>query len=150
MRQKTINNKLVMLTASEGCVLRRKGGDPHSEIRNATVSTADLDNWEEVHVADIPPYTQAEYNAKVEELIRGRYSASDEFAIQGKMINAMLPQPAMLADEDAVLFNAEKAIAEYTEYNTYAEQCKAEAPERIAQDKARQEAQQAAQLSVEP
>lgn len=129
-------------------ILHQIGSDNYTEIRHATVK--DSESYEEIAVADIPPYTQGEYTAKVEELIRMRYSASDEFAIQRKMINALLPQPAMLADEDAGQFNAEKAIAEYTEYNAYAEQCKAEAPERIAQDKARQEAEQAAQLSVEP
>lgn len=136
MRQKTINNNLIMLTASEGCVLRRKGGDPHSEIRNATVTIADLDNWEDVPVADIPPYTKAEYDAKVAELVRSRYSESEEFALQRKMLNAMLPQPATLSDDsDTEPFNAEKAMAEYTEYNTYVEQCKLSAPAAIAEDK---------------
>ena len=142
MRQKTINNKLVMLTASEGCVLRRKGGDPHSEIRNATVTTADLDNWEEVPEADIPPYTKAEYDAKVAELVRSRYSESEEFALQRKMLNAMLPQPAALSDDgDTEPFDAEKAMTEYAQYNAYVEQCKLSAPAAIAEDKARQEAE---------
>lgn len=140
MRQKTINNKLVMLTASEGCVLRRKGGDPHSEIRNVAVTTADLDNWEEVPVADIPPYTKAEYDAKVAELVRSRYSESEEFALQRKMLNAMLPQP-LSEDGDTEPFDAEKAMAEYAQYNTYVEQCKTNAPRAIAEDKARREAE---------
>lgn len=133
MKQKTINNKLVMLTASEGHVLRRKGGDLHSDIRNATVTTADLDNWEEIPEADIPPYTKAEYDAKVAEMVRQRYSESEEFAIQRKVINSMLSPMTLSAD------SAEKIMSEYAEYNNYVEQCKLDAPKTIAEEKARQE-----------
>lgn len=133
MKQKTINNKLVMLTASEDHVLRRKGGDPHSDIRNVTVTTADLDNWEEIPEADIPPYTKAEYDAKVAEMVRQRYSESEEFAIQRKVINSMLSPMTLSAD------SAEKVMSEYAEYNNYVEQCKLDAPTAIAEEEARQE-----------
>lgn len=140
--QKTYRENINMwaLDTDADHILHRIGSKDYSEIRHTIVK--DPEEWEEIAVADIPPYTEAEYKAKVEELIRERYSASDEFAIQRKMLNAMLPQLAILSDEDAGQFNAEKAIAEYTEYNAYAEQCKADAPDAIAEDKARREAEQ--------
>ena len=123
------------LATDESHVLRRKGSDDGSDIRR--VSTKHPDDWEEVPVGDIPAYTRNEYETKVDELIRRRYSASEEFAIQRKMLNALMPQTAALdGDAEAATFDADKAIAEYAEYNAYAEQCKAEAPAAIAEYKA--------------
>lgn len=142
--EKTYKPKLNMwsLVASPGHVLHRIGSDDYS-IRRTMVMPEDVDLYEEVAVADIPPYTEAEYAAKVSELVHERYSLDDEAAIMRKMLNAMLPQPAALADGEP--FDSEKALAEYAEYNAYAEQCKAAAPAAIAEDKARQEAEMAAE-----
>ena len=90
MTTKHLTSGLVMLFASEGCVLRKKGSDPHSDLRQATVRATDLSDWEEVPVEDVPAYTKAEYDAKVSEMVRGRYSADEEFALQRKMIDALL------------------------------------------------------------
>lgn len=119
-------------------ILHRIGSDDYTAIRHTMVK--DPEAWEELAVADIPPYTKAEYDAKVNELVRLRYSESEEFAIQRKMLNAILPQPAVLSEDVIVeVDDAEKAIEEYAEYNVYVEQCKLDAPEAIAEDKARRE-----------
>ena len=120
------------LVATEGLVLHRIGSDDYS--RMATVKPEDIDLYEEVALADVPPYTKAEYDAKVAEMVRRRYSASEEFAIQRKVINSLLSPMTLSAD------TAEKTMAEYADYNNYVQQCKADAPAAIAEDKTRQEA----------
>lgn len=72
-------------------------------------------------VAEIPVYTKAEYDEKVAELVRTRYTASEEFAIQRKMINATI-EPSLISEGDA-----RAAIAEFTHYNDFVEQCKRDA-----------------------
>ncbi|MEE0962571.1 MAG: hypothetical protein U0L54_08515 [Bacteroidales bacterium] len=60
-----------------------------------------VDNYEEVE--ELPRYTQSEYANKVDELIREKYTISDELAI---------------------LRQRESKPEEYEEYYTYAEECK--------------------------
>lgn len=126
MTTRHLTSGLVMLFASEGCVLRKKGSDPHSDIRQATVRATDLSDWEEVPVEDIPAYTKAEYDAKVSEMVRGRYSADEEFALQRKMIDALLNPAAMTLDDNGEP-STPGVIDEFNAYNTYVEQCKARA-----------------------
>lgn len=87
-------------------ILHRIGSDSYSHIRHADVPSADIDNWEEIAIADIPNYTQDDYKAKVVELIRHRYSIDEEIAI---------------------LRQRDTKPEEFAAYNTYAEECKAEA-----------------------
>jgi len=91
-------------------ILHRVGSDDYTPIRHTTAK--DPDAWEEIAVADIPPYNEAEYKAKVEELIRERYTASDEFAL----INNVMSGTA-----------TEKRRSEYADYQAYREECKARA-----------------------
>ena len=81
---------LVSLQAEEGYLLRRIGADPHTTITRTTVKADQLAQWEEVPAGQVPVYTKAEYDAKVSEMVRQRYSADEEFAIQRKLIGAML------------------------------------------------------------
>lgn len=67
------------------------------------------DNFEEV--ASVPTYTEAEYEAEVVRLIRERYDLNAELAI--------LRQRNTKADE-------------FAEYSAFAEACKAQAKERLA------------------
>lgn len=60
-------------------ILHRIGSDDYSEIRHAMVK--DPDEWEEIAVADIPPYTKSQYDAEVERLIAERYSHGKEIEI---------------------------------------------------------------------
>lgn len=79
------------------------------------------DTFEEVD--EIPRFTKAEYEAKVAELVRERYTADEEFALQRKRINSLLA-PAALSDD-----NAETLASEYEAYNAYVESCKVKAVE---------------------
>lgn len=113
--QKTYKPSINMwaLDADAGHILHRIGSKDYTEIRHTIVK--DHEEWEEIAVADIPPYTEAEYKAKVEELIRERYSASDEFAL----INNVMSEAT------------EKRQNEYAEYQTYREECKRRAKELL-------------------
>lgn len=123
------SNGLVELSTDNGYVLHRIGSEDYPPIRRIMTTTPG--DWEEVAVNDIPPYTKTEYDAKAAELVRKKYSADEEFALQRKMINATQPCPAALSEDAAA-----KAAREYAEYNAYVEQCKAEArrPELYRKD----------------
>lgn len=107
--KKTYNDKYNSYhldTDGDEFILHRIGSDSYSHIHHAVVPSADIDNWEEIAIADTPSYTQAKYKAKVVELIRQRYSIDDEAAI---------------------LRQRDTKPEEFAAYNTYAEECKAEA-----------------------
>lgn len=120
--EKTYKENLGMwqLDTDSGHILHRKGSDDHTEIRHTMVK--DPDAWEEIAVADIPPYTKAEYKAKIVELIRQRYDQDDE--------NGILRQRDTKPDE-------------FAEYDAYVEQCKAEARQSLAAAKVEQAAAEA-------
>lgn len=67
------------IEAEEGKVLRRKGSEEPSAIRQAMVT--DPEQWEEVDPADFPSQTKAEYDAEVERLIALRYSYGKEIEV---------------------------------------------------------------------
>lgn len=86
-----------------------------------------IDNFEEVD--EIPKYTKAEYEAKVAELIRQKYTQDEEFALQRKMINAtMLPSTL----DDSIV---ENIFSQYQEYNYFVEECKFKAKEELSNGK---------------
>ena len=120
--EKTYKEKLGMwqLDTDQGHILHKVGSDDHTEIRHAMVK--DPEAWEEIAVADIPPYTKAEYKAKIVELIRQRYDQDDE--------NGILRQRDTKPDE-------------FAEYDAYVEQCKAEARQSLAAAKVEQAAAEA-------
>ena len=64
-------------------ILHFKGSDNYNPIRKLT--TANPEDWEEIEIGDIPPYTNAEYAAKVSELIHSRYSLDDEIALYANL-----------------------------------------------------------------
>lgn len=83
--------------------------------RGIILKTDTVEDYEEVD--EIPVYTKDEYNDKVNELIRLKYSQAEENAIKRKMINAMFT-PNNLSEE-----RFEYIINEYTEFNNYVEEC---------------------------
>lgn len=104
-----------MLTATEG-LIHRIGSETY--VKSIVVDAADdLSQFEEV--SEAPAFFRAEYEEMVGELIRRRYSANDEFAIQRKAINAAF-SPSTISDDSSVM-------TEYAEYNSYVEECKVEA-----------------------
>ncbi len=108
------------LRAGAGKLLHRKGTDIYVP-RVLLTEGVDAGEWEEVEADTLPPYTRAEYEARVAALVRERYTEAEEFALQRKAINrATTPATATIEDADA-------AMAEYEAYNLYVEQCKARA-----------------------
>lgn len=148
MQKTTLSDGFVSLRAEEGYKLRKVNyTDPHSEIQQTNVPVEEVVLWEEVAVEDMPPYTKAQYDEKVAQLVRVRYSESEEFAIQRKMLNAMLnPQPMTASEGEECELETDKAVEEYNAYNAYVEQCKADAPQAIAEDIARQQEELALRL----
>ncbi|MBD5381951.1 hypothetical protein [Clavibacter sp.] len=101
--------------STEGKIIHRIGTDTYFKRGTAIISDS-VANYEEVD--EIPPYTKESYDKKVDELVRSRYSESEEFAIQRKAINAAFsPSTA----------SAESALSEYQAYNEFVEDCKQKA-----------------------
>lgn len=82
-------------------ILHRIDSDNYTENRRIIV--IDPDVWEEVAVADMPLYTQAEYKDKIVSLVREKYD---------------------LDDECAILRQRDVKPEEFEEYYAYVEQCK--------------------------
>ena len=107
---------LVEISTDAAHILHRIGSEDYTEVRRVTVRREDAGQWEEMPMGDIPPYTEAEYNSKVTELIRLRYSMDDEFAlINNVMANA-----------------TKKRQDEYAAYQEYRVECKARAKEILS------------------
>ncbi len=111
-----IENKQVFSTNDK--MVHRLGTESYF-IRGTVLTDDTVEMFEEVDV--VPAYTKAQYDAKVAELVRSRYSASEEFALQRKAINAAIMPATLTADV------AERVMDEYAAYNVYVEQCKEEA-----------------------
>lgn len=117
------------ITSTEGRIIHRLGTDIY--FRTATTIKGDTaDMFEEVD--EIPPYTKAERDAKIAQMVRDRYTASEESGIQRKMLNLMLnPQ---LLDEEGDSGDAMRYMEEFNAYNQFVEQCKAEAHDALLAD----------------
>ena len=97
-------------------ILHFKGSDNYNPIRKLT--TANHEDWEEIEIGDIPPYTNAQYAAKVSELIHQKYSLDDEIALY-----------ANLKDDPT-----EKRTNEFAEYLAFRKQCKEEAKKILIEE----------------
>ena len=104
--QKT--NGLWAVDTDKDHILHRIDSDDYGEIRHAMVSNPD--EWEEIAVTDIPPYTKAEYDAEVERLIALRYSHGKEIEVNRE--HDTKPE-------------------RFAEYLAYIEECKATAKENL-------------------
>lgn len=104
------------LTTDADHILHRKGSDSYNTIRKVTA--ANPEDWEEIAIEDIPPYTNAEYAAKVSELIHSRYSLDDEIALH-----------ANLEDDPT-----EKRTNEFAEYLAFRKQCKEDAKKLLTEE----------------
>jgi len=103
--------------STDGKVVHRIGTDTYFK-RGSVLPNDTAADFEEVDAA--PAYTKAEYEAKVAELVRERYTESEEFALQRKAINAAFSPATSDADGNS-------ALEEYAAYNTYVEECKSRA-----------------------
>lgn len=115
--------QMVDLSCTAEFILHRIGSEYYPEMRRTRVPATDADNWSEIAVADIPPYTRAQYRAKVVELIRERYDANKEFELQRQMLEAMLNPEAATLDETGEPTEPE-AVADFRRYNDYVKECK--------------------------
>ena len=97
-------------------ILHFKGSDNYNPIRKLT--TDNPEDWEEIAIEDIPPYTNAQYAAKVSELIHQKYSLDDEIALR-----------ANLEDDPT-----EKRTNEFAEYLAFRKQCKEEAKKILIEE----------------
>lgn len=101
------------LAAGQGHILHKVGSGEFPEMRRVLVKPSEVDMYEEVAVADIPPYTEAQYAAEVERLIRERYSVADELALINNVMSGA----------------TQERQAEYAAYQDYRAECKARAKE---------------------
>lgn len=124
--EKTFKEELQMwaLDCDGGHVLHRIGSEEWLPIRHTHVK--DPDNWERVALEDVPPYTPAQYAARVSELIHARYSVDDEIALA-----ANANSPALLADEE----RASEFASEYEAYQSFRAECKAAAKAALLESK---------------
>ena len=118
MNIRNINENLIEIIADSNHIIHRKGQDSYPKITKAAIKLDDLENWEEVSIEDMPPYSQVEYKEEIIKLIRERYDQDDEFAILRKI--AQSP-------------TNERYINEYNEYNSFVEDCKTKAKENLWQ-----------------
>lgn len=112
--------KLTQLTSTNGFI-HKIGTEIYAKAL-VMLPNETTEMYEEVD--KMPPYTKTEYDTKVAELVRERYSESEEFAIQRKAINAAF-SPSTMSIENS------NALEEYAEYNAFVEECKAKAPQEL-------------------
>lgn len=95
-----------------------------------------LSEVEEVEKQDLLAYSRAEYEAKVTELIRERYTLDQELAIMRKM-KALEMMPSVMAADDSGTGSAraDEIETEFINYNTWAEECKILAKEILTAQK---------------
>lgn len=108
--QKTFKESINMwgIHADEGKVLRRKGSEEPSAIRQAMVT--DPGEWEEADPADFPALSKAEYDAEVERLIALRYSYGKEIEVNRER---------------------DSKPAQFAAYMAYVEECKRQAKDKL-------------------
>lgn len=120
MNKKIVNNRTEL--SSDNGYIHKIGTDIY--FKKGFILD-DINNYEEVDKR--PNYTKTDYNNKVAELIRTKYTESQEFAIQRKAINSLLlPSTHTLNEDD---------LKEYTDYNTFIEDCKNKARKELEQIK---------------
>lgn len=118
-------NGMREVVATKGYVVR-KGETPTAIKRRIILPSESLDDYEEV--LELPAYTEAEYKAKVRELIAQRYSIEDELAIHRQK---------------------ETKQEQWAEYDAYCEECKTKAKEALADANAKERARALADAEAE-
>lgn len=124
MIKKTVSDILVEITASPGCMICREGEKPTAgnTFSSIMVPESAISEFAEVSEVSVCPYTEERYASEVSALVRRRYTASDEAAMQRKMINAITAGK----EPD------QKTRTEFDEYNAFVEDCKIEARHILA------------------
>lgn len=113
------NLNMYKLDCDNDHIIHRIDNEDYPIIRHTFVKADDVDNYEEIAVSDIPPFAKEEYDKKVAELVREKYTTDEEFALQRKMLNAVMSPDTISADG-----SANKALEEYQAYNVFVQECK--------------------------
>lgn len=134
----------MMIAASEGMKIIRKGAEPEPASMMPAAMTLlpgeSPEDYEEIAVADLPLFSRQEYEAKAAELVRREYTEAQEFALQRKVIDAMV-NPAAVAEVDEAT-GEPMVLTEFRAYSATVEGCKAEAKRLLeAEARARAEAE---------
>lgn len=116
MKQTKLKNGFTKIEAEEGKTIHKIGTDEYHGSFTMLPGES-LDMYEEVAAAEEPAYTEAEYEAKVSELIHERYSVDKEIAL---MNNVKVKNPT------------QKHIDEYEAYQGYRAECKARAVRELS------------------
>lgn len=103
--------------SDSGKTVHKLGTDTYFTRRTLLKGEKESD-FEEVD--EIPFPTKSEYDNKVSELIRERYSQDEENAIKSKVLASLLPNT--LSEE-----TNEKHMKQFEEFNAYREECKLKA-----------------------
>ncbi len=114
---------MVELVCDADHIIHLAGSDDYTEMRRITLPPDEADRYEEIAVADIPPYTKAEYDAKVAGLIRERYTADEEDAIKSKLLYALLHPEAVTLDETGDAGSTPKEVRQFEEFWAYRTEC---------------------------
>lgn len=121
---------------TEGMKVRRRGSAESGWSRMSALPGETADDFEEIEAQEEPPYSEEERNARIVALIRERYDESDEFALQRKMLAAMLHPEAMTLDEcDGTETQTPSVVEEFETYNAFVEECKRDATEALMAEK---------------
>lgn len=124
METKQLSNGRVEISTDADHVIRKKGDNNPTQIRRRRIDAADIDEWEEVAVADMRPYSDEQYNDKVAELVAERYPMAEENAITRKLLNKLLHPDVATLDESGTDTELPKEVAQFEAYNAYVEDCK--------------------------
>ena len=124
MVTKELNNGRVEISTDAAHVIRKKGDNNPTDVRRRRVAADELDQWEEVAVEDMRPYSDEQYNAKVSELVAERYPLTEENAITRKLLFKLLHPEAATLDESGEDTELPKEVAQFEAYNAYVENCK--------------------------
>lgn len=124
MVTKELNNGRVEISTDAAHVIRKIGDSNPTDVRRRRIAADEIDQWEEVAVEDMRPYSDEQYNAKVAELVAERYSLTEENAITRKLLNKLLHPEAATLDETGDDTELPREVAQFEAYNAYVESCK--------------------------
>lgn len=124
METRNLSNGRVEIWTDAAHVIRKIGDSNPTDVRRRRVSADELDQWEEVAVEDMRPYSDEQYNAKVAALVAERYPLTEENAITRKLLFKLLHPEASTLDESGTDTELPKEVAQFEAYNIYVEDCK--------------------------
>lgn len=124
METKEVFGGRIEISTDAAHALRKIGDRNPTDVRRRRVAADEIDQWEEVAVEDMRPYSDEQYNAKVAALVAERYPLTEENAITRKLLFKLLHPEASTLDESGTDTELPKEVAQFEAYNAYVEECK--------------------------